>query len=104
VNKRCDVKRIKFPAASKLSWMFHTHTHSLFLLATSATWNYEGVSKSFRTGRLERELQMVKLSATGYTCTRVYPKVSGLAAWSENCKCYSSLPLVAVVSLFCEPF
>jgi hypothetical protein len=21
-----------------------------------------------------------------YLCTRVYPKVSGLAAWSENCK------------------
>jgi hypothetical protein len=34
--------------------------------------------------------------------TRVYPKVSGLAAWSENCKRYSSLPLGAVVSLFCE--
>jgi len=24
---------------------------------------------------------------------RVYPKVSGLAAWSENCKGYNSLPL-----------
>jgi hypothetical protein len=35
--------------------------------------------------------------------TRVYPKVSGLAAWSENCKLYSSLPLDAVVSLLCEP-
>jgi hypothetical protein len=35
-------------------------------------------------------------------CTRVYRKVSGLAAWSENCKSYSSLPLGAVVSLFCE--
>jgi hypothetical protein len=34
--------------------------------------------------------------------TRVYPKVSGLAAWSENCKWYSSLPLGAVVSLICE--
>jgi len=31
---------------------------------------------------------------------RVYPKVSGLAAWSENCKWYSSLPLDAVLSLF----
>jgi hypothetical protein len=30
----------------------------------------------------------------------VYPKVSGLAAWSENCKWYNSLPLGAVVSLF----
>jgi hypothetical protein len=35
----------------------------------------------------------------GYT--RVYPKFSGLAAWSENCKWYRSLPLGAVVSLFC---
>jgi hypothetical protein len=32
----------------------------------------------------------------------VYPKVSGLAAWSENCKWYSCLPLGAVLSLFCE--
>jgi hypothetical protein len=32
----------------------------------------------------------------------VYPKVSGLAAWSENCKQYGSLPQGAVASLFCE--
>jgi hypothetical protein len=24
---------------------------------------------------------------------RMYSKVSGLAAWRENCKCYSFLPL-----------
>jgi hypothetical protein len=34
--------------------------------------------------------------------TRVYTKVPGLAAWSENCKLYSSLPLGSIVSLFCE--
>jgi hypothetical protein len=34
--------------------------------------------------------------------TRVYPKVSGQASLSENCKWYSSLPLDTVVSLFCE--
>jgi hypothetical protein len=34
--------------------------------------------------------------------TKVYPKVSALAAWSENCKWYSSLPLGAILSLFCE--
>jgi len=34
--------------------------------------------------------------------TRVYPKVSGLASCSKDCKWYSSLPLAAVVSLFCE--
>jgi len=33
--------------------------------------------------------------------TRVYPKVSGVAAWSENCQWCSSLPQSAVVSLFC---
>jgi hypothetical protein len=30
---------------------------------------YKGVSRSFRTGRLERELQMVQLSAT--KCSRI---------------------------------
>jgi hypothetical protein len=34
--------------------------------------------------------------------TMVYPKVSGLASWSENWKWYNSVPLDAVVSLFCE--
>jgi hypothetical protein len=34
--------------------------------------------------------------------TRVYPKASKLAAWGEKFKWYSSLPLAAVVSLFCE--
>jgi hypothetical protein len=34
--------------------------------------------------------------------TRVYPKVSGLAAWSKHCKWYSSLPLGTVISLFCK--
>jgi len=33
---------------------------------------------------------------------RVYPNVSGLVAWSKNCKWYNSLPLGAIVSLFCE--
>jgi hypothetical protein len=34
--------------------------------------------------------------------TRVYPKVSGLAASSENCNWYSYLPLGALISLFSE--
>jgi hypothetical protein len=33
--------------------------------------------------------------------TRLHPKVSGMAAWSENCKLYSPLPLDVVVALFC---
>jgi hypothetical protein len=46
-----------------------------------------------------RHLLKVGLAAVN---TRVYPKVSGLAAWSENCKWFSSLLLGAAVSLFCE--
>jgi hypothetical protein len=32
---------------------------------------HEGVSKRFRTGRLERELQTVQLSATRYICIAI---------------------------------
>jgi hypothetical protein len=32
---------------------------------------YEGVSRSFQTGHLERELQMVKLSATRCSCIAI---------------------------------
>jgi hypothetical protein len=39
-----------------------------------------------------RKLQRIK------AIKRVYPEVPVLAAWSENCKWYSSLPLRAVVS------
>jgi hypothetical protein len=46
-------------------------------------------------------LHFVRYSLCVSYYTTVYPKVSGLAAWSENCKWYSSLPLCAVVPLFC---
>jgi hypothetical protein len=37
------------------------------------------------------------------TChTKVYPEVSGLAAWSENCEWYSSLPPGAVYYYFVD--
>jgi hypothetical protein len=32
---------------------------------------YEGVSKSFRTGRLERELRTVQLSASSCSCIAI---------------------------------
>jgi hypothetical protein len=44
---------------------------------------------------------VVKISVNANNTT-VYPKVSGLVAWSDNCKWYSSLPLGAIVSLVCE--
>jgi hypothetical protein len=36
-----------------------------------AIYEYEGVSKSFRTGCLERELQMLQLSATRCSCIAI---------------------------------
>jgi hypothetical protein len=41
------------------TWMFFALSASLLVRL------YEGVSKSFRTGHIERELQMVQLSAIG---------------------------------------
>jgi hypothetical protein len=46
-------------------------------------------------GRSISDINRRKLST--FEHTRVYPKVSGLAVWSENCKWYTSLPLGAVV-------
>jgi hypothetical protein len=43
-----------------------------------------------------------KSSEKVHGITRVYPKVSELAAWRENREWYTSLPLDAIVSLFCE--
>jgi len=42
------------------------HAPTVVLLET-----YEGVTKSFRTDRLERELQMVQLSATRCSCIAI---------------------------------
>jgi hypothetical protein len=52
---------------------------------------------------IEEDLKPIRvLPRVPQLLRRVYPKVSRLAARSENCKWYSSLPLGAVVSLFCE--
>jgi hypothetical protein len=53
------------------------------------------------TSHLSFQTTAVRLPLT-VALMMVYPKVSWQAAWSENCKWYSSLPLGAVVSLFCE--
>jgi hypothetical protein len=43
--------------------------------------------------KARRQLYLLPLCPSMALHTRVYPKVSGLAAWSENCKWYSSLQL-----------
>jgi hypothetical protein len=44
---------------------------ALTSVLNSVASQYEGVSKSFRTGRLERELHMVRLSATRCSCSAI---------------------------------
>jgi hypothetical protein len=46
----------------------HEHLPSDFVMQETM---YEGVSKTFRTGRLERKLQMVQLSATRCGCIAI---------------------------------
>jgi hypothetical protein len=57
---------------------------------------------SLEVKRPGREADHSPQSSARFKATRVYPKLTGLAAWSENCKWYSFLPLVAILPLFCE--
>jgi hypothetical protein len=50
----------------------------------------------------KNEFDYVNFILNELNTTRLYPKVSRLAAWSENYKWYSFLPLGAVISLFYE--
>jgi len=53
------------------------------------TFIYEGVSESFRTGLLERELQMVQLSATKYSCIAIVSQSSEFCCHNPLC-CFST--------------
>jgi hypothetical protein len=59
---------------------------------------YEGVSKSFRTGRLERELQMVQLSAT--RCSYVTILWVSLVSFAAISLCVASQRVFIVVSIY----
>jgi hypothetical protein len=52
------------------------------------TEEYKGVSKSSRTGRLERQLQMVQLSATRFSCIAIL--WAGLASFAATTLCVAS--------------
>jgi hypothetical protein len=59
---------------------------------------YEGISKSFRTGRLQRELQMVQLSATRCSCIAIL-SVS-LVSFTAITLCIASQRVFIVVSVY----
>jgi hypothetical protein len=59
---------------------------------------YEGVSKSFRTGRLERELQMVQLSAT--TCGCIVILCVSLVSFAAITLCVASQRVFVAVGVY----
>jgi hypothetical protein len=64
----------------------------------SATPNYGGVFKNFRTGRLQPELQMIELSATRYSFIAIF-SVS-LVSFSAITLCVASQRVFIVVSVY----
>jgi hypothetical protein len=60
--------------------------------------NYEGVSKSSRTGRLERELQMVQLYATRCSCIAIL--WVSLVSFAAITLCVASQRVFIVVRVF----
>jgi hypothetical protein len=78
-----------------------TEIRLYFRLKCHSNWSMKFTFIFYRVCYIEyRNSHRVLDLKDGYT--RVYPKVSGLASWSVNCKWYSCLPIDAVVSLFCE--
>jgi hypothetical protein len=63
---------------------------------------YEGVSKSFQTGLLEWELQMVKLSATRFSCI-VILWVSLVSFAAITLRVVSQRVFIDVISLWLSP-
>jgi hypothetical protein len=59
---------------------------------------YEGVSKSFRTGCLERELQMVQLSVTRCSCIAIL--WGSLVSLSARTLCVASQRVLIVVDVY----
>jgi hypothetical protein len=64
---------------------------------TESSW-YESVFKSFRTGRLERELQMIKLSATRWSCVAIL--WVSLVSFISITRCVASQRVFIFVSLY----
>jgi hypothetical protein len=60
--------QMKFESGAVAYTQYMRLTGTLTTSGPTSTETYEGVSKSFRTDRLERELQMVQLYATKCSC------------------------------------
>jgi hypothetical protein len=61
-------------------------------------WRYEGLSKRFRPGRLERELKIVQLSATRCCCIAIF--WGSLVSFATEILCVASQRVFIVVSIY----
>jgi hypothetical protein len=59
---------------------------------------YEGLSKSFRTGRVEREMQMVQLSSTRCSCIAIL--LVSLVSFAAITFCVASQRIIPKVSMY----
>jgi len=78
-KRRHNPKDLDLNLHRRVKFKYRTHVKKnvivlfKFMLHISIVRNeYEGESKSFRTGRLERELQMVRLSVTKCSCSAIF--------------------------------
>jgi hypothetical protein len=67
-------------------------------MAHVVDYKYDGITKSFRTGRLERELQMVQLSAT--RCSRIIILCISLVSFAAITLCAASQRVFIIVVYF----
>jgi len=77
-----------------LIMQFHPASSYLF----SCRSKYKGVSRSFQTGHLEQELQMVQLSAT--RCSRIAILRDSLVSFATITLCVVSQQVFIVVSIY----
>jgi hypothetical protein len=82
--------KASIPQLLDLAYQYYINT----MVVTSC----EGVSKSFRTGRLERKLQIVQLSATRCSCIAIL--CVSLVSFAAITLCVASERVFIVVSLY----
>jgi len=83
--------QLSFPKYSVSAFTVH-------LRDLNCTNMYEDVSKGFRTGRLERELQIVQLSATRCSCIAIF-SVS-LVSFATITLCVTSQRVIPKVRVY----
>jgi hypothetical protein len=70
----------------------------MFLLISLLYSEYDGVSRSFRTGRLEREQQMVQLSAIRRSCITIL--LVSLMSFAAITLCVASQRVIPKVRIY----